>query len=293
MAGRGGNAMTPGEVQGKLYIVATPIGNLEDITLRALKVLRSVDLIAAEDTRRTRILLSAYEISTPVTSLYDQIEAKKSGALVAKLEEGQSIAYVSDAGTPGISDPGYVLVNEAIDRGIAVVPIPGAVAVVAALCASGLPMHAFVFQGFLPPKSAARRAMLKELSTETRTLAFYESPNRLVATLEDVLDILGDRRVVVARELTKVFEELLRGPVREVLEKLRERTIKGEITLMVAGRDPAPPEYTDEDIRARLEASAVQTGLSGRELINRVTCEMDLPRKRVYRIAVKADRDEV
>ncbi len=279
----------PETAPGKLYIVATPIGNLEDITLRALKILKAVGLIAAEDTRRTRTLLQAYDISTPLTSLYDHIEAKKSEALVAKLMCGMDVAYVSDAGTPGISDPGYILINEAIDHGIAVVPIPGVSAVITALCASGLPMHAFLFQAFLPAKASQRREVLKSLISETRTLIFYESPNRLQACLADIREILGNRRIVVARELTKFYEEMIRGNVDEVIKSMQDRVVKGEITLVVAGGEKVLPIYSDDDIRRQLMALAQSSDLSPRGRINQVALEMGLPRRRVYQIALERD----
>jgi 16S rRNA (cytidine1402-2'-O)-methyltransferase len=200
------------ETAGTLYVVATPIGNLEDITLRAIRILKEVRLIAAEDTRRTRILLDKYEISTPLTSLYDQNEAKKSGLLIARLLKGEDVAYVSDAGTPGISDPGYILVREAVSRGIRVAPIPGASALIAALSVSGLPMDSFVFLGFLPSKSMRRRKLLTSLREDERTLIFYESPHRLLASLKDIAAVLGDREMVVSREMTKIHEKFLRGP---------------------------------------------------------------------------------
>jgi len=276
---------------GKLYIVATPIGNLEDITLRALRILKTVGLIAAEDTRRTRTLLQAYDISTPMTSLYDRIEAKKSGALMTKLQRGIDVAYVSDAGTPGISDPGYVLINEAIANDITVVPIPGVSAVITALCASGLPMHAFVFQSFLPAKASQRLAVLKSLALENRTLVFYESPNRLLASLKDIRRVFGNRRLVIARELTKLFEEILRGCVDDVMEILENRTLKGEITLVVAGREEDLPTYFDDDIRKRLEDLAKSTSLSARGRIDQVVLETGVPRRRVYQMALKISKD--
>ena len=197
---------------GTLYMVATPIGNLEDITLRAIRILQEVRLIAAEDTRHTRILLDKYQICTPLTSLYDQNEAKKSDLLLARLQKGEDIAYVSDAGTPGISDPGYILVRKAISRSIRVVPVPGASALIAALSVSGLPMDSFIFLGFLPAKQARRRQLLASLQQEERTLVFYESPRRLLSSLQDIDALLGERAVVVSREMTKMYEEFLRGP---------------------------------------------------------------------------------
>jgi 16S rRNA (cytidine1402-2'-O)-methyltransferase len=220
---------------GMLYVVATPIGNLEDVTLRALRVLRQVDLIATEDTRRTRILLDHYQIATPLTSLYEHNEAHKAPTLARRLQEGISIALVSEAGTPLISDPGYRLVQLAIARGITVVPIPGPAAVIAAVTVAGLPTDRFVFEGFLPKKPGRRRKRLESLRGEGRTLIFYESPRRVYDVLGDMQALWGDRRVVVARELTKKFEEILRGRITEVRAQLAEHPPQGEVTLVVEG----------------------------------------------------------
>jgi 16S rRNA (cytidine1402-2'-O)-methyltransferase len=220
---------------GMLYLVATPIGNLEDITLRALRVLQEVDLIATEDTRRTRILLDHYQIDKPLTSLYDHNEVQKAPALVRCLQEGASIALVSEAGTPLISDPGYRLVQQAIGHEITVIPIPGASAVVAALIVAGLPTDRFVFEGFLPKKPGKRRRRLEALVGEPRTSVFYESPRRVYDLLGEMQALWGDRRVVVVRELTKKFEEILRGRITEVQAQLEERPLLGEVTLVVEG----------------------------------------------------------
>jgi 16S rRNA (cytidine1402-2'-O)-methyltransferase len=222
--------------QGKLYLVSTPIGNLEDITLRAIKVLRRVDLIAAEDTRRARKLLVRYKVQAPLTSFFEHNEPAKKDALVRRLIEGNDIALISDAGTPGVSDPGFRLIQGAIEEGIGVIPIPGPSAHVAALVVSGLPTDSFHFFGFLPPKGAKKRKRLEELKELRGTIILYESPHRLLRTLEDVKAMCGDRQVVVARELTKLYEEVIRGPITEVLAGLGGRTIKGEITIVVAGR---------------------------------------------------------
>jgi len=272
--------------KGTLYIVATPIGNLEDITLRAIRILREVQLIAAEDTRRTKKLLNAYDIHTPLVSLYEQVEEKKSGRLISRLQEGSDIAYVSDAGTPGISDPGYVLVDQAITHGIRVVPIPGVSAVIAALSVSGLPIDHFIFYGFLPSRSISRKNFLQSVAEETKTLVLYESPKRLMATLSDIESVLGDRRIVVVRELTKVFEEILRGTVRSVIGELQERTVKGEITIIVAGKKQTRPSYSDNDIRARSEQLHSHTDLSRRDIIKKLASDMGISRKRVYRLLV-------
>lgn len=275
--------------QGVLYVVATPIGNLEDITLRAIRVLREVELIAAEDTRRTRKLLSAYDIHTPLTSLYEHVEEKKSGMLIDRIEEGADIAYVSDAGTPGVSDPGYVLIRQAIARGIRVVPVPGVSAVIAALSVSGLPMDRFLFYGFLPTRSGKRKSSLSALAEETKTMVFYESPRRLLATLSDIESVLGDRNVVVVRELTKVFEEILRGTVRSVIAELRERKIRGEVTLVVAGKEQVAPPSSDEEIRARFEQLRSRSRLTRRDIIEKIARDMGIPRKRVYRVVVNSE----
>jgi 16S rRNA (cytidine1402-2'-O)-methyltransferase len=226
---------------GILYVVATPIGNLEDITQRALRVLQEVDLIATEDTRRTRVLLAHYRIETPLTSLYEHNEAYKAPGLIRKVEEGASIALVSEAGTPLISDPGYRLVQLALARGIAVVPIPGPSALLTALTVSGLPVDRFVFEGFLPKRPGRRRRRLEALTHEARTLIFYESPRRLSALLEEMRELWGDRRVAVARELTKTFEEVLRGPITAVQAHLAENPPRGDVTLVVEGAiEPTP-----------------------------------------------------
>ncbi|MCS6925103.1 MAG: 16S rRNA (cytidine(1402)-2'-O)-methyltransferase, partial [Candidatus Binatia bacterium] len=227
------------DMSGLLYVVATPIGNLEDITLRALRVLKEVDLIAAEDTRRTKKLLAHYGITTRLTSYYDQIEARKAPTLIAALQAGQSIALVSDAGTPGVADPGYRLVKGAIAAGIPVVPVPGPSALVALLSIGGLPTDRFVFEGFLPAKKSQREKALQRLREEERTLVFFEAPHRLMAMLSDLERICGDRQVVVGRELTKMFEEVVRGRVSEVRARLRGRPIKGEVALLVAGQETA------------------------------------------------------
>jgi len=224
------------ETKGVLYIVSTPIGNMEDITLRALRILREVDLIAAEDTRRTGLLLKHFEIQTPLTSYFEGNELKKREYILSKLKEDKNIALVSDAGTPGISDPGFRLIQLVIENKIPIVPIPGPSAVVTALSVSGLPTDAFLFKGFLPHKSKKRRDLLKELIEVRETLIFYESPHRFSETLKDILEILGDREIVLTRELTKVYEEILRGKVSQIHNLIGERKLKGEITLVVEGK---------------------------------------------------------
>lgn len=223
-----------------LYIVATPIGNLEDITLRAVRTLKEVDYIAAEDTRHVQILLQKYEIQKPTISFHAWSDARKLAHLMDILKEGKSIALVSDAGTPGISDPGYVLVKAAIDAGIRIVPIPGASAVITALCASGLPTHQFLYLGFLPMKKG-RQTMLKTFAEEERTIVFYESPHRLLKTLAEFAQLFPGRRMVIARELTKIYEEFFRGTTEQALEYFQKKTPKGEFVLMLGGAHEAKP----------------------------------------------------
>jgi len=225
--------------KGTLYIVSTPIGNLEDITFRAVKTLSSVDLIAAEDTRKTKILLDHYNISKPMLSYFDHNERFRASQLIEKLLSGQSIALVSDAGTPGISDPAYRIVRESIDHGIMIVPIPGASALLAALVVSGLPTNSFVFEGFLPLKRG-RKTKLEVLKSERRTIVLYESPHRILKTLRELLETFGDREIVLAREVSKKFEEFLRGPTSEVLNRLSSSTPRGEFVILLAGNpDPS------------------------------------------------------
>jgi 16S rRNA (cytidine1402-2'-O)-methyltransferase len=219
---------------GTLYLVATPLGNLEDITLRALKILTEVDLIAAEDTRKAKKLLNHYQIKNPLTSYFEHTSFKKTQSLLSQLKRGKDIALISEAGTPSISDPGYKLTKCAIDNAINVIPIPGASALIAALSASGLPTHNFIFEGFIPRKQGKRKKLFLSLQDQPRTLIFYESPRRLLATLKDLFEVLGDRHIVIARELTKVYEEMIRGRTAEVIAQLEDRTIKGEITLLVS-----------------------------------------------------------
>ncbi len=221
---------------GTLYLVSTPIGNLEDITLRALRILKEVDLIAAEDTRQTRRLLTHYDIQTPLTSYFEGNQRVKCGKLIERMKTGERIALVSDAGTPIISDPGYPLLRGCIAAAIPVIPIPGASAVITAASVSGLPLHNFIFEGFLSPKSGKRKRQLGVLVDEERTLIFFESPHRLCRFLEDVLEVMGERDIVVTRELTKRFEEIFRGRVGEALERFRETEPRGEFTVLIAGK---------------------------------------------------------
>lgn len=270
---------------GTLYIVSTPIGNLEDITLRALNVLKSVQVIASEDTRHTQTLLRHYNIYTPQTSYHDHNKEEKGAVLISKLTEGDSIALVSDAGTPGISDPGYYLINRAIEEGIKISPVPGPSASIAALSISGLPTDAFVFEGFLPSKKTARLKKLREISTWDHTIIFFEAPHRLTATLIDMKEILGDRRIVLTRELTKVFEEVIRGSVSEVIDIIGSRRLKGEITIIVEGariEDEGEVISLEDYLKMLIE----EKGLSLKDAVSRASRDLDIPKNRVYKEAL-------
>ncbi|RQW88813.1 MAG: 16S rRNA (cytidine(1402)-2'-O)-methyltransferase [Geobacter sp.] len=276
---------------GTLYIVATPIGNLEDMTLRAVRILREVDIIAAEDTRHTRKLLTHFGISKPLTSYFDHNKTLKGVLILEKLKDGNSVALVSDAGTPCISDPGYQLVRDAVAAGVTVVPIPGACAAVAALSVSGLPTDSFAFEGFLPNKGGKRREKLALLKDEKRLLIFYESPTRLMATLTDIGAIFGDRDVVVAREITKVYEELLRGRVPAILDALQGRQLKGEIVLLVA---PSAEILTvsDDSVTELLQLYLFSEGLTVKDAVRKVVQETGVPKGRVYDQALQLKGDK-
>jgi 16S rRNA (cytidine1402-2'-O)-methyltransferase len=271
---------------GTLYIVATPIGNLEDITLRAIRVLKEVALIAAEDTRHTRHLLDRYQIETQLTSYHDHNKEEKAPVLVERMLEGKSVALVSDAGTPGISDPGYFLINLAIGQKIPVVPIPGATAAVAALSVSGLPTDRFIFEGFLPAKRMARRKRLQELAKEERTIIFYEAPHKIIKTIEDMLEVFGDRRAVITRELTKIHEETIRGTLSDILKHVQEGTIKGEFTIILHGAS-AEPLKQEIDTAEYLKNLMLHRGLSKKEAISIAAEELGLPKKEVYKESLK------
>ncbi len=271
---------------GTLYIVATPIGNLEDITLRALRVLREVDWIACEDTRQTRKLLDHFGIAKPMVSYHEHNESGRAAELVEKLAGSGSGALVSDAGTPLISDPGYRLVQAAIGAGIPVVPIPGVSAAVSALSAAGLPTDAFRFCGFLPPKSSQRRKTLEQWKPETATLVFYETPHRILEALEDVAVVMGPRPVVVARELTKMHEEFLRGTAAEVRAELASRpSVKGEITLLIG--KTAEIQVDDTPLEEAVRA-AEQNGLPRMEAMKQVAKQRGLSKREVYRLITGA-----
>ena len=268
---------------GILYLVATPIGNLEDITLRALRVLREVAWIACEDTRQTRKLLDHFSIATKLVSYHEHNEAARAAELVQQLQAGSSGALVSDAGTPLISDPGYRLVAAAIASGIAVVPVPGASAALAALAGSGLGTDAFAFRGFLPPRAGARRKILESLKEADCTLIFYEAPHRILEALEDIEAVLGTRPVVVARELTKIHEEFLRGTASEIRLQLAARpSVKGEITLLIGrlATHDKPVSLTEAEDEVR---GLEQQGLSRMDAVKQVARTRGIPKRELYR----------
>jgi 16S rRNA (cytidine1402-2'-O)-methyltransferase len=266
---------------GTLYVVATPLGHLEDVTLRALRVLRDAALIACEDTRRTRGLLQAHRITTPTTSYFEHNERWKGERILEALREGRDVALVSDAGTPGISDPGYRLVRDARAEGLPVVPVPGPSAAVAALSVSGLPTDRFRFVGFLPARTAARREALRGLTAATETLVFYESPVRVTAMLDEAEEVLGDREAFLFREATKVHEEYVRGRLSALRALLRGRgTVRGEIVLVVAGAAAAAHSAeAPEAVFARLIAG----GRTRREAVKETARVVGLPAREVYK----------
>jgi 16S rRNA (cytidine1402-2'-O)-methyltransferase len=267
-----------------LYVVATPLGNLEDITLRALRVLKEVSVIACEDTRQTQKLLNKFGIETRTVSYHDHNEQTRSAELIVKLEGGESVALVSDAGTPGISDPGYRLITLAIRHKIRVVPIPGPAAFVAALTASGLPTDAVAFGGFLSAKRGERRDQLAAIKDSYATQIFYEAPHRLLETLEDVVEILGGgRKVVVAREVTKVYEEFIRGTSQEVFEKMRRQEVRGEITLLIAKAESQSEFKPVADIGARLSTIMKAEDLDEKAALKILAKETGLGKSELYR----------
>jgi len=269
-----------------LYIVATPIGNLEDISLRAIRILREVKLIAAEDTRKTKRLLVTYDIKTPMTSYHEHNKQSKLDYILGRLEDGD-VALVSEAGTPGMSDPGYELIAAAHERGIPVVPIPGPSAVVTALVISGLPTDRFVYTGFLPHKANARQRLLESVAHEYGTIVALESPHRLLATLNDILLTLGDRKIAICRELTKIHEEVFRGTISQAIKHFTRP--KGEFTLVIEGkREKDKPQLT-EDIEKQLHYM-YQSGVTAKEAIAKISGETGLPRKELYRAWLRLDK---
>ncbi|HEX3156059.1 MAG TPA: 16S rRNA (cytidine(1402)-2'-O)-methyltransferase [Candidatus Angelobacter sp.] len=269
---------------GTLYVVATPIGNLEDISYRAVRVLKEADLIACEDTRHTAKLLHHYGIDKPTVSYHEHNEAARAEELVAKLTAGLNIAQVSDAGMPGISDPGYRVIKLAIERGVQVVPIPGASALVAALAASGLPTDSFQFLGFLPAKSGQRRTLLETLRQSQHTTVVYEAPHRIVETVKDVIELLGSERpVVLARELTKVHEECIRGNAAQVLQRIQEHESRGEMTLLIGKSERVAAPATRKDIASRVEEIMREGSVDENTALKVVAKERGLSKSEAYR----------
>ena len=270
-----------------MYIVASPIGNLEDITLRALRVLKEVDLIAAEDTRHTKKLLAHYGIATPLTSYHQHNENAKSASLVQRLSSGCRLALISDAGTPIVSDPGFRLVQGAIHAGIPVVPIPGPSALTAVLSASGLPSERFVFEGFLPARKSQRREKLRKLREEPRTLVFYEVPHRVEESLQDLLEVLGEREMVLGREMTKLHEEFIRGSVSELAMQAKVKEWRGEMTLVVEGkRDRDRDRDSERDLRSEIKKLRKE-GMRVKEIAEILGERFSLSKREVYRLVLE------
>ena len=277
------------EQSGILYICGTPIGNLKDITLRCLNVLKKVDLIAAEDTRHTKILLNHYQIRKPSTSYHKYSKEKKVEHILQLLQEGKKIALLSDAGMPGICDPGYEIIRKAIENSITIIPIPGVSALTTALVVSGFALERFVFEGFVPRKKGEKRRFFLNLKDEERTIVFYETPHRIKDTLNTLKEVMGDRRIVIARELTKKFEEIIRGKLSSVVDSLNNREIKGEITLVLEGNRASKKEdilcTQDSGRMDELEKEIqnyVNQGLYIKDIVSLVTEEYDISKKWVY-----------
>jgi 16S rRNA (cytidine1402-2'-O)-methyltransferase len=267
-------------VKGTLYIVSTPIGNLEDITLRALRILKEVDLIAAEDTRRSLKLLAHYGISKPMISYWREKEKARSDEIMSRLHAGQSVALISDAGTPGISDPGELLIKKAVEEHLRVVSIPGPSALVASLTVSGLPAEEFTFIGFLPSGKSQRRKVLADLSIERRTLIFYEAPHRVIDTLTDIGEIVGERKASLVKEITKIHEEVLRGSISEILSELKNSVVAGEYVIILEGRKGERPPVTGivlSEIRALMKK-----GLGRKEAVKKIADEYGISKKELY-----------
>ncbi len=269
---------------GAVYVVATPIGNMEDMTFRALRILKSVDLIAAENMTRTRGLCRHYDIKTRITSYNQHNQKIKAPGLIGRLKQGLDIAIVTDAGTPGISDPGVYIINLAGKENIKVVPIPGPSAVIAALSVSGFPTQEFVFLGFLPNKAGKRKNVLKNMDHESRTMVFFEAPHRLIAALTDIYEIFGDRQIVLLREMTKVFEEAQRGTAKAILEHIIEDGLKGECTLVVAGyRAGANPRTLDKRIINKIELLLDKKGMTIKDIAGMLSAKEGVPYRQIYK----------
>jgi 16S rRNA (cytidine1402-2'-O)-methyltransferase len=273
---------------GTLYVVATPLGNLEDITQRALRVLREVALIAAEDTRHSRKLLTHFGIDTPLTSYFDHVERARAPRLVERLRHGEDIALISDAGTPGIADPGYRLVRAAIDAGIRVVPIPGPSVVTAGLSVAGVPTDRFAFEGFVPAKAHARRQFYAAVAQEPRTVVCFESGRRLADSLADLAATMPERQVVIAREVTKVYEDFVRGPAAELAARAGDLVARGEVTLFIAPPAGAAPTMSEDALRAEV-ARRRAAGLHLKEIARALAEETGWPARAIYRLGLEAD----
>ncbi len=268
-------------MNGKLYIVATPIGNLEDMTLRAIRILKEVDLIAAEDTRNTLKLLNYFEIKKPLVSYHRHNEDIKKDNIIQKLKEGKNIAIVSDAGTPGISDPGQVIVKEAINENIEVIPIPGACAAINALICSGLDTKEFTFFGFLPLNKKLRKEKLEEIENETKTIIIYEAPHKLENTLRDLKEFLNERKVVIARELTKIHEEFIRGSIDEIID--RAKYLKGEIIILIEGAHVQKKENYLNSISLEDHYKYYQNqGLNKKDIIKKIAKDREVSKNEIY-----------
>ena len=276
--------MSEQKKSGTLYVVATPIGNLEDITYRAVRILKEADLIACEDTRHTAKLLHHYGIDKPTVSYHEHNEAARAEELVAKLTAGLNVAQVSDAGMPGISDPGYRVIKLAIERGVPVVPIPGASALVTALAASGLPTDSFQFLGFLPARSGERRTLLESVRDAQQTTVVYEAPHRIAETMKDIVELLGEERpVVLARELTKVHEEFIRGNAAEILQRVQQHELKGEMTLLIGKNERAAIPATRKGIASRVEEIMREGSVDENTALKAVAKEQGISKSEAYR----------
>ncbi|MBD0267579.1 MAG: 16S rRNA (cytidine(1402)-2'-O)-methyltransferase [Cyanobacteria bacterium Co-bin8] len=274
---------------GHLYLVGTPIGNLEDMTFRAVRILQSVDLIAAEDTRHTGKLLQHFQVQTPQISYHEHNHQSRVDELITRLRQDKSVALVTDAGMPGVSDPGYELVCACLDQSIPVVPIPGPTAAITALCVSGLPTDKFVFEGFLPLKHTARQERLTVLQPETRTLILYEAPHRLLKTLTDLQSVLGpDRRITLGRELTKRFEEFWRGTLAEALAHYEAEAPKGEFTLVIEGTPPSAQVFSEAALKSELER-LLESGVSRGDASRQLAASTGLSKKQIYQLSLTLD----
>jgi 16S rRNA (cytidine1402-2'-O)-methyltransferase len=273
---------------GTLYVVATPLGNLEDITLRAVRVLKEVALIAAEDTRHSRKLLTHFGIDTPVTSYFDHVERERAPRLVERLRHGEDVALISDAGTPGIADPGYRLVRAAIDAGIRVVPIPGPSVVTAGLSVAGVPTDRFAFEGFVPARAHARRQFYAAVAREPRTVVCFESGRRLADSLADLAAAMPERLVVVGREVTKVYEDFVRGPAADLAARAGELVARGEVTLFIAPPAAPAPAMTADAVRAEV-ARRRAAGLHLKEIARALAAESGWPAREIYRLGLAAE----